>query len=407
MSAPLYPFRPPRRLREPLRLVVLGATGSIGRQALELVRMFPARLQLVAVAVHRRWQELAVLLQGLPVPVAVEDQGARDDAARSGAFGAALLPEAGAAALAATADCDVVVNGLVGAAGLASTLSAARRGLRVALANKESLVVGGELVRAAAQAHAAEVLPVDSEHSAIAQCLCGRSREDLQRVILTASGGPFRTLPAERLAAVTLPEVLAHPTWSMGPKITVDSATLMNKGLEIIEAHHLFGLPYDDIDVVVHPGSWVHSFVQLRDGALLAQLGMPDMRLPLMYAVCGEQRWPLPVARLDLLRLGSLTFEAPDTVRFPCLELARRAGRAGGTAPITLNAANEVAVAALLRGELPYIELAGLIAAVLDRLPHGPVSDLEAALDADAEARRVATRLLGERGRNPMARGGH
>ena len=405
MSAPLYPFRRPRRLREPLRLAVLGATGSIGRQALDLIRQFPERLQLVAASARCRWRELAGLLEGLPVLVAIDDPQARDQAAAAGVFGASLLPAASAEALAAACDCDVVVNGIVGAAGLAPTLAAARRGLRLALANKESLVVGGELVREIVQTTGTEVLPVDSEHSAIAQCLCGHAREDLARVILTASGGPFRDLPLAQLAQVTLDQVLAHPTWDMGPKITVDSATLMNKGLEVIEAHHLFGLPYADIAVVVHPGSWIHSLVQMRDGALLGQLGVPDMRLPLLYAITGEERWPLAVEPLDLVRLGSLHFEAPDTARFPCLELARQAGEAGGTAPITLNAANEVAVAALLRGELPYIGVAEIIAAALDRLPRQTGGDLDAAFAADQAARRVAEQLLAKRDRHPSLRG--
>ena len=407
MSLPIYLFKRPRRLPEPLRLVVLGATGSIGRQTLDLVRRFPERLELVAVSVHRRWQELARLLEGLRVVVAVDDAAARDQAARDGAFGKALLPAATAATLASEVQADVVVNAIVGAAGLAPTLAAARRGLRIALANKESLVVGGALVGEAARDGGAEVLPVDSEHSALAQCLCGREREELSKIILTASGGPFRARPLEELAAVTLDEVLAHPTWSMGPKITVDSATLMNKGLEIIEAHHLFGLPYDDIEVLVHPGSWVHSLAKMRDGSLLAQLGPRDMRLPLMYAISGEQRWPLTIGSLDLLQIGSLCFEAPDTARFPCLDLARRAGRAGGSAPITLNAANEIAVGALLRRQLSYIEVSRLIAATLDRLPAGPVGDLETALAADEEARRMATELLIERCSADNLRGRH
>ena len=405
MSAALYPFMRPRTLPEPLRLCLLGATGSIGTQTLDLLRRHPERLQLVAVAVNRRWQELADLLPGFSVKVAIEDPAARDAAARSGRFGSGLLPDTGAAGLVQAIDCDVVVNGIVGAAGLAPSLAAVRRGRRLALANKESLVVGGDLIREALAGSDAEILPVDSEHSAVAQCLCGRRREDLVRVILTASGGPFREFSPERLRTVTRDEVLAHPTWQMGPKITVDSATLMNKGLEVIEAHHLFGLDDDAIDVVVHPGSWVHSFVQLRDGALLAQLGAPDMRVPLLYAITGEQRWPLATEPFDLLRIGSLHFEAPDLVRFPCLELARQAGRQGGTAPITLNAANEVAVAALLADDLAYHEVSGLIATTLDRLPVQPVATLDDALAADHEARRVAADLLARRGRSSTLRG--
>ncbi|MDP1687341.1 1-deoxy-D-xylulose-5-phosphate reductoisomerase [Hydrogenophaga sp.] len=291
-----------------------------------------------------------------------------------------------------------VVNGLVGAAGLAPTLAAAERGLRIALANKEALVVGGQLVAAAVARGGAELLPVDSEHAAIAQCLSGREPSEVARLVLTASGGPFRTTPAADLGQVTLEQVLAHPTWRMGPKITVDSATLMNKGLEVIEAHHLFGLPYGKIDVVVHPGSIVHSLVEFVDGALLAQLGTPDMRVPLQYAIAGEIHWPLDGGRLDLLRAGPLVFEAPDTGRFPCLRLARQAGQAGGTAPVVLNAANEVAVAALLAGRLRFADIPGVIADTLARLPHGPVPDLAAALDADARARTEAAVLVDARG---------
>jgi len=400
MNDPIYPYAGPRCLPEPLSLVVLGATGSIGEQTLDLVRRFERRLTLSAVAVHRRWEDLARLLGDLTPLVAVCDPEARDAAARSGEFGNRLLPDTGAADLVASAPADVVINGIVGAAGLPPTLAAAARGLRIALANKESLVVGGDLVRKAVEAGGAELLPVDSEHSALAQCLRGRRREDLERVILTASGGPFRELSAARLADVTIEEVLDHPTWNMGPKITVDSATLMNKGLEVIEAHHLFGLEYADIDVVVHPGSWIHSLVQLRDGALLAQLGTPDMRLPLLYAITGEERWALTGDRLDLLQVGELRFEAPDLQKFPCLQLARDAGEAGGTAPITLNAANEMAVAALLAGEIRYIDLPGVVAAALERLPARPVGDCEAAFAADEEARRVAAEVLKSRGTN-------
>lgn len=397
----LYRYAPPRALPEPLRLIVLGATGSIGRQSLDLIARYPDRLQLVGVSVNTRWADLADVLAELPevVPlVAIDDPQARDDAAKAKAFGSRLLSGVGSTELVAEADATVVVNGIVGAAGLAPTLAAARRGLRIALANKESLVVGGSLVEKAVKAGGAELLPVDSEHSALAQCLRGRRREDVERLILTASGGPFRTTPAERLATVSVDEVLAHPTWSMGPKITVDSATLMNKGLEVIEAHHLFGVPYEAIDVVVHPGSWIHSLVLMRDGAFLAQLGQRDMRLPLLYAMTGEQRWSLGGERLDLVALGEMRFEAPDTDRFPCLRLAREAGKAGGTAPIVLNASNEIAVAALLAGQLAFGDLPGVVERTLEMLPTRPVADLGAALDADREARRVAAELLFSRG---------
>jgi len=403
--AGLYPWHAPRRATpRPLRLILLGATGSIGRQTLDLVARHPDRLQVAAVGCRSRLDELAAALAQLarlqpdapPPLVAVTDDAAHAAARGRGDLGGRLLPPGREGLLAAVReaeDAHVLVNGLVGAAGLEPTLAAARRGLRIALANKESLVVGGDLVLAAVRDGGAELLPVDSEHAAIAQCLSGRRPDEVARLILTASGGPFRETPAADLAAVTLEQVLDHPTWNMGPKITVDSATLMNKGLEVIEAHHLFGLPYGRIDVAVHPGSIVHSLVEFVDGALLAQLGTPDMRIPLQYALSGEKHWPLAGARLDLLTMGPLRFESPDLERFPCLRLAREAGEAGGAAPVVLNAANEVAVAALLAGRIRFVDLPRIIADTLANVPSGPVPDLPAVQDADASARRQAAAL--------------
>jgi len=287
----------------------------------------------------------------------------------------------------------------VGAVGLEPTLAAADEGLRIALANKETLVMGGDLVAAAVAAGGAEVLPVDSEHAAIAQCLSGRPADEVRRLILTASGGPFRETPAAKLPRVTVAEVLDHPTWKMGPKITVDSATLMNKGLEIIEAHHLFGVAYDHIDVVVHPGSTVHSLVEFADGAMLAQMGTPDMRLPLQYAINGQHHWPLDCGRLDLTALGPLRFEKPDTERFPCLALARAAGRVGGSAPVVLNAANEIAVAALLAGHIRFTDIGAVVAEALAREPDHLVPDLVAVLETDRRARALAETIVHERSR--------
>ncbi|MCB1183694.1 1-deoxy-D-xylulose-5-phosphate reductoisomerase [bacterium] len=385
----------------PLRLVVAGATGSIGEQTLDLVARHPERLQVAGLACRGRVAELSravVALRTLqpdaPAPlVAVTDPDAHARAAADPVLAPLLLPagpDAVAGLVAAAEDAHCLVNGLVGAAGLGPTLAAARRGLRIALANKESLVVGGELVARAVREGGAEVLPVDSEHSAIAQCLSGRREDEIARLILTASGGPFRETPAAELAQVGLERVLDHPTWNMGPKITVDSATLMNKGLEVIEAHHLFGLDYDRIDVVVHPGSIVHSLVEFVDGALLAQLGTPDMRVPLQYAVSGEKHWPLATGKLDLVQTGTLRFEAPDRERFPCLRLAEAAGRAGGAAPIVLNAANEIAVAALLAGRIRYADIPHVIENCLTALPDAAVPDLAAALAIDGKARREA-----------------
>ena len=403
----LYHFeRPLRDLPRPISLVILGATGSIGRQTLDLVRRFPDRLFVAAVTTATRIDLLDSLLADLaiacpaspPPVVAVVDPGAHARAAELPRLAAGLLAPGAAGLLEAVAapDATCVVNGIVGAAGLAPTLAAAARGLRIALANKESLVVGGDLVRQAVRAGEAELLPVDSEHSAIAQCLVGHRRQEVAGLILTASGGPFRTTPRADLARVSRAEVLNHPTWNMGPKITVDSATLMNKGLEVIEAHHLFGLPYSAIEVVVHPGSHVHSLVTLCDGAVLAQLGSPDMRVPLLYAISGEKRWPLAAQRLDLVATGALHFEAPDLERFPCLRLAREAGEAGGSAPIVLNAANEVAVASLLAEQLQYLDIARVIERSLADPSYGVVTSLADALAIDTRARARAGEIVVE-----------
>jgi 1-deoxy-D-xylulose-5-phosphate reductoisomerase len=295
--------------------------------------------------------------------------------------------------LARMASAGTVLNGIVGAAGLVPTLAALEAGKRVALANKESLVVGGELVvRAAGDGD--RLRPVDSEHNAIWQLLDGRSREGVRRIVLTASGGPFRNLSAERLRRVTPEEALAHPTWSMGPKITIDSATLANKGLEVIEAHHLFGLAYDRIDVVIHPQSIVHGMVECLDGTLFAELGEPDMRSPIRAALT----WPERVANgrsADLTRLGGLTFEAPDVERFPALGIARAAGRAGGTAPAVFNAANEVAVSAFLAGRIGFPQIPAICDHVLGEHDVRPADSVEILLDADRWARERAGRRAG------------
>lgn len=403
-SLSLYPCgRPLLSFPEPLKIVVLGVTGSIGRQTLEIVRANPERMQVVAVSCHGNTEVLASELKllasdcpGAPLPlVAVTEPRAR--AAVACIYSSRLLGEGSGAlveAVQAPGQVHVVVNGLVGAVGLEPTLAAARRGARIALANKESLVVGGDLVKREVFANGAEILPVDSEHSAMAQCLSGRSEKEIQKLILTASGGPFRKTSASDLKNVSLKEVLNHPTWSMGPKITVDSATLMNKGLEIIEAHHLFGVSYERIEVLVHPGSYVHSFVEFIDGALLAQLGTPDMKLPIQYAISGEKHWPLPGSRLDLLKIGQLCFEEPDLERFPCLGLAIGAGRAGGSATITLNGANEVAVAALLERKIRYSDIPCIIEEVLESESVHAVDSLQDALAFDTQSRRVAATVV-------------
>jgi 1-deoxy-D-xylulose-5-phosphate reductoisomerase len=292
--------------------------------------------------------------------------------------------------LARDVEADMVVNAMVGAVGLPPTLAALQSGKLLALANKESLVVGGELVLDLVKGEPERLIPVDSEHAALAQCLRGERKEDLRRVILTASGGPFRGWTRDELAKASVKEALAHPTWRMGPKITIDSATLMNKGLEVMEAHHLFGTPYDRIDVVVHPQSIVHAMVHLNDGASLAHLGYPDMRVPISYALNHPDRVDVPVRSLDLVELGALTFEAPDLDAFPCLRLAREAAEAGGTAPCVLNAANEIAVHAFLAGDLSFTGIARVIESTLSELPAQPVRHFSDLYAADAQAREVA-----------------
>ncbi len=293
--------------------------------------------------------------------------------------------------------CDMVLNAIVGSAGLVPTVATLGEGIDLALANKESLVVGGELVIQLAEATGAQILPVDSEHSALFQLLAGEQPGTVDRLILTASGGPFRGLRREQLEEATVEQALAHPTWAMGGKITIDSATLMNKGLELIEAHHLFGLPYEQIKVVVHPQSIIHSLIQLCDGATLAHLGYPDMRVPIAYALHYPERAEVPIPALDLASVGSLTFEPVDEETFACLRLARAAAAVGGTAPCTLNAANEVAVHAFLGGRLRFLEIASVIEDTLAELPAEQVHSFEALGDADAQARRMAGELVAAR----------
>jgi 1-deoxy-D-xylulose-5-phosphate reductoisomerase len=299
---------------------------------------------------------------------------------------------ADASAEAASRPCDVVLNGINGAVGLSATLATLDAGNTLALANKESLIMGGPLVLE--RAEPGQIVPVDSEHSALAQCLRGGTADEVRRLVLTASGGPFRGRSRDELQNVTIEEALAHPTWAMGGKITIDSATLMNKGLELIEARHLFGVPYEQIDVVVHPQSIIHSLIQLNDGAALAHMGYPDMRVPISYALHWPERADVPVKPLDLAELGQLTFEEPDLDAFPCLRLAREAAAAGGTAPCVLNAANEVAVGAFLDGELSFLGIAEVIERALSDLPAEPVRHFSDLYRADAAARARADELI-------------
>jgi 1-deoxy-D-xylulose-5-phosphate reductoisomerase len=376
------------------RLLILGSTGSIGTQALDIVARDP-ELELVGLSAERSADALveqAVHFGVGRVALADPDAGAR--AAEVWTDGEVLVGAEGLVRLVVESGADLVLNALVGSAGLGPTVATLGEGIDLALANKESLVVGGELVMALAEATGAQILPVDSEHSALHQLLAGEQPGAVEKLVLTASGGPFRGRTRAELEDVAVDDALAHPTWDMGGKITIDSATLMNKGLEVIEAHHLFGVPYARIDVVVHPQSIVHGLVTLCDGAALAHLGHPDMRVPISYALHHPDRVDVPVRPLDLAEVGALTFEPVDDDAFPCLGLARAAAVAGGTAPCVLNAANEVAVHAFLAGGLSFLGIASVIERTLEALPAAPVRAFESLYEADRGARAVAAQLV-------------
>jgi len=382
----------------PRRVAVFGATGSIGASALDVIARHPDRYRASVLAAGRQVEALVALcVQHRPDHAVIADD-TLFAALRDGLRDAGLPTQAhaGAAALdqlAASAECDTLVAAIVGAAGLSSTLAAATAGKRILLANKESLVLAGELLMRQAAAAGAEIIPIDSEHSAIFQCLRSRDASldgaGVRRIILTASGGPFRGRTREQLAQVTPAQAVAHPKWSMGPKISVDSATLMNKGLEVIEAHHLFGVPGERIEVLVHPQSLVHSLVEFVDGSTLAQMGLPDMRTTLAVGLGWPQRIESGVGGLDLLTQGRLDFEAPDTEAFPCLKLAWQAMAAGGTAPAILNAANEVAVSAFLQGRAAFLAIPALVANALSTLSSESADTLEGLLTADQRARQI------------------
>ena len=381
----------------PRRLVILGSTGSIGTQALDVVQRAPD-LSVVALSADGAWEELIGQAREHGVRrIALSDVDAAARAAEAWTGGDVLSGPDGLVRLITESNADLVLNAIVGSAGLVPTVAALGEGIDLALANKESLVVGGELVTQLAEATGATIIPVDSEHSALHQLLGSEPPGTVDRLILTASGGPFRGRSAAELQDVTVEQALAHPTWDMGGKITIDSATLMNKGLELIEAHHLFGTPYEQIDVVVHPQSIVHSLIQLCDGATLAHLGYPDMRVPIAYALHYPDRVDVPVARLDLAAVGSLTFEPVDEETFACLRLAREAARAAGTAPGTHNAAHEVAVHAFLSGRLRFLEIASVIEETLESLPASTVHSFDSLAAADGQARRIASELVNAR----------
>jgi 1-deoxy-D-xylulose-5-phosphate reductoisomerase len=373
------------------RVLILGSTGSIGTQAIEVVAASDA-LQIAGLSAESSWEPLLEQAREHGVPaVALADADAAERA--SAEWGGQVLPgEAGVRDLILASKPDLVLNAVVGAAGLGPTIVALTEGIDLALANKESLVIGGELVTALAEATDARIIPVDSEHSALYQLIHAEPPGTIERLVLTASGGPFRG--RSDLSGITPDEALAHPTWEMGGRITIDSATLMNKGFEMIEAHHLFGVSYERIDVVVHPQSIVHSLVHLNDGASLAHLGYPDMRVPISYALHFPERADVDVPTLDLATAGELTFEPPDTETFSCLRLARQAGEAGGTAPCVLNAADEVAVEAFMGSRIAFTGIPEVIERTLESIPSGPVRHFEDLFDVDAAAREHARGVI-------------
>ncbi|HEY4277901.1 MAG TPA: 1-deoxy-D-xylulose-5-phosphate reductoisomerase [Conexibacter sp.] len=379
------------------RLLILGSTGSVGTQALDVVAR-SEDLELVGLSAQTSWEAVVAQAREHGVDrIAIADPNAGARAAEAWTDGEVLVGAEGLVRLVVESEADLVLNAVVGSAGLGPTVAALGEGIDLALANKESLVVGGELVTQLAEATGAQIIPVDSEHSAIHQLLAGEEPGVVDKVVLTASGGPFRGRTAAELRDVTVQQALAHPTWAMGGKITIDSATLMNKGLELIEAHHLFGTSYDRLDVVVHPQSIIHSMIQLCDGATLAHLGYPDMRAPISYGLHYPDRVDVPLRALDLADVGSLTFERVDEETFACLKLARQVGRAGGTAPCVLNAANEVAVHAFLNGRLRFLEIAEVIEHALDTVETGMIHAFETLYRADRAARDAAHELIEER----------
>jgi 1-deoxy-D-xylulose-5-phosphate reductoisomerase len=371
------------------KIAILGATGSIGSSTLDLIERSRGQFEVTAVTAATNSAKLADIARrtGARLAVVADDSRLGDLAERLA--GTDCRAAAGEAALieAATADADMVIAAIVGCAGLRPAMAAVEAGRTVALANKEALVTAGKLMTDAAAKAGATLLPIDSEHNAIFQCLAGSRREDVSRLILTASGGPFRTASADRLEAVTPAEAVAHPNWSMGAKISVDSATLMNKGLELIEAHYLFLIPPDRIDVLIHPQSVVHSLVEFVDGSVLAQLGSPDMRIPIAYALAWPERMPTPAQKLDLAAAARLDFEAPDLGRFPALRLAREALEAGGAAPVVLNAANEAAVARFLAGAIRFTDITRIVATALEGASFAAPKSIDDVIEIDRATR--------------------
>jgi 1-deoxy-D-xylulose-5-phosphate reductoisomerase len=377
------------------RLLILGSTGSIGTQALDVVARAGGEFEVVGLSAGTDHDSLVAQARAHGVRrIALSDAAAAARAAEAWTGGEVLAGPEGLVELVAGSDADLVLNAIVGSAGLGPTIVALTEGIDLALANKESLVVGGELVTALAEATGAQIIPIDSEHTAIHHLLSGEPPGTLERLTITASGGPFRGRSRDELSGVTVEEALRHPTWAMGGKITIDSATLMNKGLELMEAHHLFGTPYEQMDVVVHPQSIIHGLVSLCDGSTLAHMGYPDMRVAIGYALFHPDRADLPIRQLDLVEVSELTFEAPDEDAFPALRLAREAALAGGTGPCVLNAANEVAVHAFLGGRLGFMGIPAVIETTLERVGAERVHGFDSLYRADAQARDVAGELV-------------
>lgn len=376
----------------PRRVTILGSTGSIGDSTIDVLERNRSAYEIVALTANGNWAKLAQQAKRLrPKMVATADPAAFENLKEAlGGSGIAVAAGPAAVCEAASLASDWVMAAIVGAAGLRPTLTAVERGATIALANKECLVSAGSFFTDAVKRRGATLLPVDSEHNAIFQVFDFKQKTNIRKVILTASGGPFRTWSAARMAEATPAQAVAHPNWSMGAKISVDSATMMNKGLEVIEAHHLFGLESDRIDILVHPQSVVHSLVEYNDGSVLAQLGTPDMRTPIAYTLGWPDRIEAPAAKLDLAVLGSLTFEVPDPTRFPALRLARHALQSAGSAPTILNAANEIAVSRFLAGDIGFLDIAAIVEQTLDRVQSRPLNSLDDVMAVDEEARRMA-----------------
>jgi len=378
------------------KIAILGATGSIGTSTLDLIERAPERFEVIALTAGTDAEGLANAARRTRAKLAVIADQSRLAELEARLAGTDCRAATGAEALneAASGEADWVMAAIVGCAGLVPVMAALEAGRTVALANKEALVSAGALMTDAATRHGATLLPVDSEHNAIFQCLAGSRRDDVSKLILTASGGPFRTTSEADIRAATPEQAVAHPNWTMGAKISVDSASLMNKGLELIEAHFLFGLPPERIEVLIHPQSVVHSLVEYIDGSVLAQLGSPDMRVPIAYALAWPERMPTPAERLDLASIGSLEFEQPDLQRFPALRIARQALVQGGAAPTILNAANEIAVASFLGGQIGFTEIASLVEQAIERAVAGAPSSIEDVIQVDLETRRAVSELI-------------